>query len=117
MTRQEVRLWIRLRELKKQGFHFRRQVPIDRFVVDFACLKGGVAVELDGSQHGLDANARRDRARDTKLVSLGFRVIRVWNLDIEQNLSGVIETILTACNERIVPAPDAARRTLPSGEG
>jgi very-short-patch-repair endonuclease len=117
MTRQEVRLWVRLRELRPEGFHFRRQVPIDRFVVDFACLMKRVVVEIDGSQHGLDVNARRDRARDTTLTSLGFRVVRIWNIEVDRNLAGVIEAILAACGDRLVPTPDAARRTLPSGEG
>jgi len=37
MTRQEIKLWLHLRELRKLGFHFRRQVPIKGFIVDFAC--------------------------------------------------------------------------------
>ena len=51
MTRHEVRLWLRLRELRKLGFHFRRQASIKSFVVDFACYHPRVVVELDGSQH------------------------------------------------------------------
>ena len=48
MTRHEVRLWLRLRELRKLGFHFRRQASIKSFVVDFACYHPRVVVELDG---------------------------------------------------------------------
>ena len=37
-TNAERKLWRSLRLLKAGGFHFRRQVPIDSFIVDFACL-------------------------------------------------------------------------------
>jgi very-short-patch-repair endonuclease len=46
MTRQEVKLWLHLRELRKLGFHFRRQVPIKDFIVDFACFNPRLLVEL-----------------------------------------------------------------------
>jgi very-short-patch-repair endonuclease len=51
MTRQEFRLWLHLRELRRLGFHFRRQAPIKNFIVDFACYHPRVVVELDGTQH------------------------------------------------------------------
>ena len=51
MTRQEIKLWLQLRELRKLGFHFRRQVPVKGFIVDFACYHPRVIVEVDASQH------------------------------------------------------------------
>ena len=117
MTRQEVKLWLQLRILKSVGFHFRRQVPIERFVVDFACLKHRLVIELDGSQHCLPDHSQSDRARDDFLESLGFRVVRFWNGDVDRNLDGVIESILAQLTNPRVPTPDAARRTLPCGEG
>src|SRR5262245_43261749 len=60
MTPHEVKLWNWLRErIAPSGFHFRRQVPISRYVVDFACLRYKVIVEIDGAQHGM-AGAARD---------------------------------------------------------
>ena len=47
----ETRLWRELRKLRLQGYHFRRQAPIARYIVDFACLSQRVIVELDGAQH------------------------------------------------------------------
>ena len=44
----EKQLWKELRELKRQGYHFRRQAPIDSFIVDFACLSHRLIVEVDG---------------------------------------------------------------------
>ena len=46
MTRQEVKPWVRLRELRALGFHFRRQSPIARYIVDFECRRTRVVVEL-----------------------------------------------------------------------
>jgi very-short-patch-repair endonuclease len=38
-------LWARLRLLKPQGFHFRRQTPIGRYIVDFVCVCARLFVE------------------------------------------------------------------------
>ena len=99
MTPQEAKVWLRLRGLRRQGFHFRRQVPIARFVVDFACLKAALVVEIDGGQHGIEANAARDRARDAALAAAGFRVLRFWNADVDADPDAVAETIFARLNE------------------
>ena len=94
MTRQEVKLWLHLREFRKLGFHFRRQVPIDNFIVDFACYHPKVVVEIDGSQHAASRHGQRDALRDAHLAASGFSVFRFWNRDIETNLDGVLTAIL-----------------------
>jgi very-short-patch-repair endonuclease len=48
MTPQEVKLWVHLRSWRARGYHFRRQVPNGRAIVDFACLKQRIIVEVDG---------------------------------------------------------------------
>jgi very-short-patch-repair endonuclease len=50
-TDAERRLWRYLRDRQLDGFRFRRQVPLGRYVADFACLSARLVVELDGSQH------------------------------------------------------------------
>ncbi len=94
MTRQEVKLWQHLRQLRKRGFHFRRQVPIKNFIVDFACYHPRVIVERDGSQHSMSPHRLRDTIRDAKLEADGFKIVRVWNNDVDINLEGVFEQIL-----------------------
>jgi very-short-patch-repair endonuclease len=94
MTRQEVKLWLHLRELRKLGFHFRRQVPIKGFIVDFACYHPRVIVEVDGSQHSKPRQELRDAGRDAVLAADGFRIVRVWNNDVDENLDGVFDLIL-----------------------
>ncbi len=100
MTPQEVKLWVHLRALKKQGFHFRRQVPREGFIVEFACLHSRVVIEIDGAQHGETANARRDAERDARLAAAGFKVLRFWNNEVNDNLDAVVETIYREAEAR-----------------
>jgi very-short-patch-repair endonuclease len=98
LTPQEVKVWMKLRELKALGVHFRRQAPIGRYIVDFASLRARIVVEVDGGQHGMHDGIRSDRERDAVLRSQGFRVLRFWYSDVDQNLNGVMESILSALN-------------------
>ena len=98
LTPQEVKVWVKLRELKPLGFHFRRQAPIGRYIVDFASFGSRIVVEIDGGQHGLPEGAQSDRERDTFLRSEGFNVLRYWNSDVDENLEGVMESVLSVLN-------------------
>ena len=94
LTPQEVKLWVKLRELKALGFHFRRQAPIGQYIVDFVSFRDQLVIEADGGQHGMPEGERLDRARDDFLQQQGFKVLRFWNSDIDANLTGVMERIL-----------------------
>ncbi len=96
LTPQEAKLWVQLRLLPKDEFHFRRQVPMGRFIVDFVEKRRRLAIEVDGSQHGEVAGLARDAERDAFLRCSGFQVLRFWNVEIDTNMSGVIDTILLA---------------------
>lgn len=93
MTSHEVRLWIALKRLKTHGFKFRRQVPIGRYIVDFACFSPRLVIEVDGGQHSLPSHKRRDRERDDWLRSQGFIVHRIWNYQIDQEFDAVTDRI------------------------
>ena len=101
MTPQEVRLWLRLRLLRPQGLHFRRQVPIAGYIVDFACLRARLAIEVDGEHHGFDGHRRYDAGRDAALSAAGLHVIRFWNNEINANVEAVVETIFHAATTRL----------------
>jgi very-short-patch-repair endonuclease len=118
MTPQEVKLWIRLRELRAQGYHFRRQVPRDGYILDFACLKHHIAIEVDGSGHAFHHRVVHDRSRDEKLARSGMVVLRFWNSEIDRNLVGVVDAILVALKTDRTP-PTTLRVVPPprSGEG
>jgi len=118
MTPQEVKIWVRLRELRALGHHFRRQSPILTYIVDFECRRSRVIVEVDGTQHGFDANRERDLARDESLRHAGYKILRFANPEIDRELDAVMETILSALDS-IDPTRLLAARgaTLPFGEG
>jgi len=109
-TEAERRLWWRLRELKHAGFKFRQQVPIDHFIVDFACLSQRLIAEVDGGTHSTDREVARDVRRERYLKDQGFRIVRVWNSNVGQNLEGVMDTIVAALH---TPTPDPS----PQGGG
>ena len=94
MTYAEKRLWERLRAHRLNGWKFRRQHAMGRYIVDFVCLEARIIVELDGGQH--DAQRNYDAARDRWLTEQGFQVIRIWNNAVTQNVAGVAEAILRA---------------------
>ena len=87
-------MWFRLRDRRLAGWKFKRQVPIDRFIVDFCCAEAKLIVELDGGQH--DQNRAQDLVRTEILESRGYRVLRFWNHNVLQNLDGVLESVLSA---------------------
>jgi very-short-patch-repair endonuclease len=91
-------LWFRLRDRRLDGWKFKRQVPIDRFVVDFFCPDGKLIVEIDGGQHEQDKE--RDANRTSALEAMGYLVLRFWNNDVMRNIDGVLETILSTLNQQ-----------------
>ncbi len=110
LTFPERRLWYALHGRRLAGLKFRRQHPIDRFVVDFVCLERRLIVELDGDSH--IGQASYDLKRQAALAQLGYRVLRVGNDDGLQDLDSVIEGILMACGDPNAPHPGP----LPRGE-
>jgi very-short-patch-repair endonuclease len=93
-TEAERLLWSRLRRRQVGGCKFRRQRSIGPYVCDFVCLEASVIVELDGSQHA--AQATYDDNRDHYLRSIGYRVLRFWNVDVFARVDSVVETIFEA---------------------
>ena len=92
-TDAERRLWQVLRAHRLGGLKFRRQVPINGYIVDFVCFELKLIVEADGGQH---ADSVSDMARDAHFAAAGFRTLRFWNNDILANLDGVATEILRA---------------------
>ena len=91
-TEAEKRLWAILRNRNLNGWKFRRQVPIDTFIVDFCCIKAWLIVELDGGQHA-DEKQHYDDLRTRQLKALGFRVLRFWNREVLRQTDGVTQEI------------------------
>jgi very-short-patch-repair endonuclease len=91
LTPAEFALWTRIRGRQLGGFKFVRQEPIDRYYADFVCRERHLTVELDGRQH---SGHPEDEQRDRNLRTLGYRVLRIWNNDVIENLDGVLQMLL-----------------------
>ena len=101
MTEPERKLWKALRaRLPLESTHFRRQVPIGPYIVDFCSHTFMLIVEVDGEQHGFENNRPRDNIRTAFLNSHGYRVLRFSNRDVMLNMEVVLDTIFAA-----VPTP------------
>ena len=100
MTPAESKLWKSLRQrLPLEGTHFRRQVRLARFIVDFCCLRAKLIIEVDGNQHGYDGHREEDARRSLAIEAEGFRVLRFSNADVLQEIDSVLETIRAAVAE------------------
>jgi len=114
-TEAEKRVWRTLRA-HQVGAKFRRQQPIESYVVDFVSFEHRLVIEIDGGQHS-DADEYEEK-RTRCLEANGFRILRFWNNEVMQNLEGVLERIIAALHSplplRERKGPVAQRR---EGEG
>jgi len=109
-TPAEHRLWQILRAKRFAGFKFKRQLVIDHYIADLACLAQRLIIEADGGQHG---EAVSDVRRDAYLRAQGFRLLRFWNSDIFDNEEGVTERIFEALLSPLPnPSPAEGRGAL-----
>ncbi len=117
-TAAEKRLWRGLRERGVEGFRFRRQVALLGYVVDFICFEARLIVEVDGATHSSNDEIVHDLRRDEVLRENGNAVLRFGNVEVYENLDGVLETIRLKLLEVCPDGP--APRHVPSplvGEG
>ncbi|MGE4344377.1 MAG: DUF559 domain-containing protein [Geoalkalibacter sp.] len=94
MTDAEQLLWRHLRGRQLNGSKFRRQHPVDRYVLDFYCAEARLAVEVDGGQHDDEKARIADAERSRFLNEQGIRVLRFWNHEVLSNITGVLESIV-----------------------
>jgi very-short-patch-repair endonuclease len=93
-TEAERKLWNHLQDKKLSGYRFRRQHSIPPYIADFCCLEKKLILELDGDQHGQEAQKSYDQLRDNFLINKGFVVLRFWNHELLNNMDGVLNSIL-----------------------
>ena len=96
-TPAEQKLWTYLRGNKLNGVKFRRQHAIGNYIVDFCSIKAKLIIELDGSQH-LEQD-KYDVERTRYLNAQGYKVIRFWNNQVMNDISGVIRAIEIAIQD------------------
>ena len=116
LTDSEKALWSRLRSKQVLGIQFYRQKPIGEYIVDFFAPKAKLAVEVDGSQHVEEKQAKKDKNRDDYLASLGFKVLRFTSREVLKEREAVAEVIYRTMKENlsaeIPPGPPLQRGEL-----
>ena len=96
MTKEERHLWYDF--LKDLPVTINRQKVIGKYVVDFYCASAKIVIELDGSQHYEEKAQFKDKERDAFLRSLGLKVLRYSNYDLNKHFDGVCNDILKHIN-------------------
>jgi very-short-patch-repair endonuclease len=93
--------WQRLRARQLGGHRYYRQHLIDRFIVDFVCVKAALVVEVDGDIHLHQVEA--DQEREECLHDLGYRIIRFTNDQVCDRTNQVLQQVLAALEDTPVP--------------
>ena len=96
MTAEERHLWYDF--LKKLSVTVNRQKVIGNYIVDFHIATSKIVIELDGWQHYEDKGIENDAKRDAFLKSLGIKVLRYSNLDVNRRFESVCQDIWNNIN-------------------
>ena len=119
MTQAESVLWECIRN-KKMGVKFRRQHPIDSYILDFYCHECTLGIEVDGSIHEYGDNKLYDAYRTIQLKEYEINIIRFRNEDVLDDLEAVLKRIKNLIHNTLtlgegikdlIPSPS------PEGEG
>ena len=97
MTYSEKLLWEKLKGKQMCGLRFRRQHPIDLFIVDFYCHQVRLVVEIDGEIHS--QQIEYDDGRSAEMEKVGIKVIRFMNFEVQNDIEKVISEIKNIVNE------------------
>ena len=98
-------LWYYLRNNQLNGYKFRRQEAIDKYIVDFVCFEKKLIIELDGGQHNENDNITKDNERTKFLENNNFKVLRFWNNEIIENIENVLNKIYETLENISTPSP------------
>lgn len=93
MPQAEIILWSKLKNKALDGYKFRRQYSVKKFVIDFYCPKLKLAVEIDGDSHFMSDSKTRDQERQLIIESFGITFLRFTNKEIYENIDGVLKKI------------------------
>jgi very-short-patch-repair endonuclease len=103
MTKAEACLWkYALKTKKSEGFQFRRQRPVGKYIADFISLPLKLIIEVDGETHNIESVALRDKVRQQELESMGFHFLRFTDDEVLKNMDGVIVVINNTIKKLLV---------------
>jgi type I restriction enzyme M protein len=113
-------MWNLLRGRQIAGAKFRRQHPLEPYILDFYCHELKLAIELDGGQHNEPAGRAHDQQRDGFVANQGIRTFRFWNNQVLAETEAVLEAVYQAVVESQAAGPSSNGPSpipLPEGEG
>jgi formimidoylglutamate deiminase len=117
-TEAEKFLWSFLKGRKLDNWKFRRQQPLEGFILDFYCDAAKLGVELDGQIHSIKEISEYDEQRTQFLNEFGIEIIRFSNDEVLKNADQVLDKIKQVINERIPsPLPLSPGRGVSEGRG
>lgn len=89
----EAKLWSRLHAGRFYNLKFKRQIQIGHYIFDFGCHSRMLLIELDGGQHCEQKVSDHDLIKQKFATTEGYRVLRFWNNEFDNNIEGVLEII------------------------
>lgn len=105
-TASEALVWEMVRARRMLGMKWRRQHPIDGYVVDFFCVEQGLVLEIDGDIHLNSQQRQWDADRSAHLRRRGLVVLRIQNDDVDRH---DLERILVEFLGKVPPLPRRGR--------
>ncbi len=94
-TPAEEILWEEIRNRKLNGLKFKRQHSIGNYIVDFYCASKRLIVECDGEVHFTEDQKEKDKHRDQNLTEMNFRIIRITNSQVLNEIEQVKKILLS----------------------
>ncbi|MBI2928911.1 MAG: DUF559 domain-containing protein [Verrucomicrobia bacterium] len=108
----EPLLWSWLRDRRFSAYKFRRQLPLDPYILDFYCAAARLDIEVDGFQHGRSEHQAADLERDAWLAARGIKVLRFWSSRLRRDKEAIRDTIWRTLQERVPqPVPEYCKLT------
>lgn len=93
-TKTEKLVWEILKGKKLEGYKFRRQYGVGKYVIDCYCVKKKLALEIDGEVHDSEESKKYDKEREDFIKNFGINILRIKNEIVERNIDEVAEMIL-----------------------
>jgi very-short-patch-repair endonuclease len=115
MPRSEVLLWSRLRAKQVLGMRFRRQYSVGPYCIDFYCPEVRLAIEVDGDSHFTDEAKLKDEQRQRWVEGFGIKFLRFTNVDVSENMEGVLHVIATTITELTAARPERGEGAAETG--
>jgi len=93
----------KIKELEwDKKYLIKREKTMFPFYIDFAFENEKVAVEIDGSQHLEENRKIKDNQKDDLLIKNGWKVIRISENEIKNNINNCIKIISETLDENFI---------------